>query len=94
MIVGDFAKYRNTGTVGKIVDIMEEGKVTWALMDTTDLYYDMDNSRSSLRGRVQRGHQTNRGRKDQLEEIDRYQKDIEDAVEKFGGISPPRGLSV
>ena len=40
MEVGDFAKYKNTGTVGKVSDIMTEGDVTWVLLDVTDLYYD------------------------------------------------------
>jgi len=40
MEVGDFAKYKNTGTVGKVSDIMTEGDVTWVLLDITDLYYD------------------------------------------------------
>ena len=40
MIVGDIVKYRNTGTVGKIEDVMVEGKVVWALLDTSKLYYD------------------------------------------------------
>jgi len=41
MKVGDLAKYRNTGSVGKIEDIKEEEGRTWALLDTTNLYYDV-----------------------------------------------------
>ena len=41
MIVGDIVKYRNTGTVGRIRDVIVEGEVTWALLDTSKLYYDV-----------------------------------------------------
>jgi hypothetical protein len=38
--VGDFARYVNTGTVGKVEDVMEEEGVSWVLLDVTELYYD------------------------------------------------------
>ena len=40
MKVGDFARYQNTGTVGKVLDVKEEEGVTWVHLDTYDLYYD------------------------------------------------------
>ncbi len=40
MEVGEFARYRNTGTVGKVVDTYVEEGVTWVHLDTYDLYYD------------------------------------------------------
>ncbi len=40
MQVGDFARYQNTGTVGKVLDVKEEEGVTWVHLDTYDLYYD------------------------------------------------------
>ena len=39
--VGMYARYKNTGTVGKVLDIMEEDGITFALLDITDLYYDV-----------------------------------------------------
>jgi hypothetical protein len=40
MQIGDFAKYRNTGTVGKVMEIMDRPEGQWVLLDTYDLYYD------------------------------------------------------
>jgi hypothetical protein len=40
MKVGDFAKYRNTGTVGKVQEIVERPDGRWVLLDTYGLYYD------------------------------------------------------
>ncbi len=39
MQVGDFAKYRITGTVGKVLEVRERDGVEWALLDTYDLWY-------------------------------------------------------
>ncbi|MHC1604768.1 MAG: DUF2098 domain-containing protein [Candidatus Methanofastidiosia archaeon] len=39
--VGKYAKYTNTGTVGKIVDIIESGGKKFALLESTQLYYDI-----------------------------------------------------
>ena len=40
MKTGDFARYQNTGTVGKVLDVSEEGGETWVHLDTYDLYYE------------------------------------------------------
>jgi len=40
MKVGDFAKYRNTGTVGKVVEVVDKADGTWVLLDTYGLYYE------------------------------------------------------
>ncbi|WP_462272896.1 DUF2098 domain-containing protein [Methanohalophilus sp.] len=39
---GIVVRYLNTGTLGEIVDIKEDDEGTWALMNTTDLYYRVD----------------------------------------------------
>jgi len=39
MEVGDYAKYRVTGTVGKILEVQERDGVEWALLDTYELWY-------------------------------------------------------
>ncbi|HNU35132.1 MAG TPA: DUF2098 family protein [Methanomassiliicoccales archaeon] len=39
MQVGDFAKYRVTGTVGKVLEVRERDGVEWALLDTYSLWY-------------------------------------------------------
>jgi hypothetical protein len=39
---GDVVRYLNTGTVGQVLDVMKDGEGTWAQMDTTGLYYQVD----------------------------------------------------
>jgi hypothetical protein len=88
MQVGDIAKYRNTGTVGKIVDIMEEGKATWALLDTSDLYYDTTTldpaSADEYRGAAER----ERGLRDQLEDVEKLREQMAEISEKTSRITP------
>ena len=40
MNVGDYARYKNTGTVGKVLEVKEEAGVEWILLDTFNLFYD------------------------------------------------------
>jgi hypothetical protein len=40
MNVGDYAMYKNTGTVGKVLEVKQEAGVEWILLDTFNLYYD------------------------------------------------------
>jgi len=42
MQVGDICKYMPTSAVGKVKDIRETGGKKWALLDFTNLYYDID----------------------------------------------------
>ena len=39
MQVGEYAKYRATGTVGKVLEVRERDGVEWALLDTYSLWY-------------------------------------------------------
>ncbi|HOP08667.1 MAG TPA: DUF2098 domain-containing protein [Candidatus Methanofastidiosa archaeon] len=39
---GDYARYVNTGTVGKVSEIKEIDGRMFALLEGTDLYYDME----------------------------------------------------
>ncbi|MDR0888228.1 MAG: DUF2098 domain-containing protein [Candidatus Methanoplasma sp.] len=41
MMVGDFAKYMPTSTVGKVMDIRERDGRVWAQLDRTNLFYDV-----------------------------------------------------
>jgi len=40
--VGDFVKYINTGTVGEILELMEDDEGVWAFLSSTELYYKVD----------------------------------------------------
>lgn len=88
MIVGDFAKYRNTGTVGKIVDIMEEEKVSWALLDTTDLYYDMSALDPASPDEYKAATERDFGKRDQLQDLERLRQEMAEAAEKAQRITP------
>lgn len=41
MKIGEIYKYMATSTVGKVVDIRERDGKEWALLDFTNLYYDV-----------------------------------------------------
>jgi hypothetical protein len=41
--IGDVYRYKPTGTVGKVMDIREREGAVWALLDYTNLYYDVRN---------------------------------------------------
>lgn len=88
MIVGDIAKYRNTGTVGKIVDIMEEGKAVWALLDTSKLYYDMTALDPAAPDEYRDAAERERGVRDQLEDVDRLRQEMAEMAEKTSRITP------
>jgi len=36
---GEYAKYRVTGTVGKVLEVRERDGVVWAMLDTYELWY-------------------------------------------------------
>lgn len=91
MKVGDLAKYRNTGSVGKIEDIMEEDGRTWALLDTTNLYYDVSSLDPAGPEEYRKESAGDRGLKDQLAEIERMREQIEDIQAKASQITPSGG---
>ncbi|WP_019176775.1 DUF2098 domain-containing protein [Methanomassiliicoccus luminyensis] len=88
MQVGDVVRYRHTGTVGKIVDISEEEKVTWMHLDTTNLLYDSTTldpaSEEDYRGAAER----EKGVRDSLEDIERLREEAEQMAEKISRITP------
>ena len=40
--IGSNVRYINTDTIGEIIDITTDDEGTWALIDTTQLYYRVD----------------------------------------------------
>ncbi len=88
MIVGDLAKYRNTGTVGKIMDIREEEKGAWALLDTTDLYYEMSTLDPATDDEYKAVTQRDFGKRDQLQDLERLRQEMAEAAEKASRITP------
>jgi hypothetical protein len=88
MIVGDVVKYRNTGTVGKVEDIMVEGEVTWALLDTSNLYYDIITLDPASEDDYHGAANREQGRRDQLEDLDRLRQEMAEMAEKVSKITP------
>lgn len=88
MQVGDLAKYRNTGSVGKVEDIMEEEGRTWALLDTTRLYYDVSSLEPARPEEYRKESEGDRDLKDQLREVDRIRDQIADMQEAVSRITP------
>jgi len=91
MQIGDLAKYRNTGSVGKIEDVMEEDGRTWVLLDTTRLYYDVSTLDPAQPEEYRKESTGDKGLKDQLEEVDRLREQIADMQSKVSQITPSGG---
>ena len=88
MKVGDYARYRNTGTVGKVMDVTVEGGVTWVLLDTYDLYYDTSTLEAA---RPEQYHEVTFKEKtleESLEEVERMKESLEEAEKTIGRITP------
>jgi len=88
MQVGDLAKYRNTGTVGKVEDIMEEEGRTWALLDTTRLYYDVSTLDPAQPEEYRKESEGDKDLKDRLREVDRMREQLSDMQEAVSRITP------
>lgn len=88
MQVGDLAKYRNTGTVGKVVEIKDEETVTWVLLDTTNLYYDAATLDPARPEEYRETTDREKGLKDQLAEVNRLREQIEEMQESVSKITP------
>ena len=88
MQLGDLAKYRNTGSVGKIEELMEEDGRTWALLDTTSLYYDVSTLEPAKPEEYRKESTGDRDLKEQLEEVDRIREQIADMQAAVSRITP------
>jgi hypothetical protein len=88
MIVGDIVKYRNTGTVGKVEDIMEEGKVTWVLLDTSKLYYDSSTLDPASADEYGGAADREKDQREQIEDIERLRQQMAEIAEEMSKISP------
>lgn len=88
MQVGDIARYRHTGTVGKVAEIMEEGEVTWMLLDTSNLFYDSTTLDPASEEDYHDAAERERDVKDELEEVDRMREEMAQMAEKVSRITP------
>jgi hypothetical protein len=88
MNVGDFAKYRNTGTVGKVMEIVDKADGTWVLLDTYDLYYESSTLDPALESEYKVRPQEETSLEAQMEQVERLRKQIEEAESIVDRITP------
>jgi hypothetical protein len=87
MQIGDFAKYRNTGTVGKVMDIMDKPEGQWVLLDTYDLYYDASTLESASVTDYKVKHLEEQSLDRQMEQVDRLKEQIEESISNISHIT-------
>lgn len=87
MKVGDFAKYRNTGTVGKVMEIRDRPEGQWVLLDIYDLYYDSSALEPASEVEYKVKHLEERSLDQQMEQVDRLKGQIEESMENISRIT-------
>lgn len=87
MQIGDFAKYRNTGTVGKVMEIMDKSDGQWVLLDTYNLYYDARTLEPASATDYKVKHLEEQSLDQQMEQVDRLKQQIEDSIESISRIT-------
>ncbi|MGD1060652.1 MAG: DUF2098 family protein [Methanomassiliicoccales archaeon] len=88
MKVGDFAKYRNTGTVGKVVEVVDNADGTWVLLDTFGLYYESSTLDPAQESEYKVRSQEETSLESQMEQVNRLKEQIEEAEKIVGRITP------
>lgn len=88
MKVGDYARYVNTGTVGIIQDIKDEGKATWVLLDVTDLYYDVGKLEKASPDEYKRVTGKDKTLDEKLEELRDMREGMVEFLTDYGDITP------
>jgi len=87
MQIGDFAKYRNTGTVGKVMDIMDKPDGQWVLLDTYDLYYDISTLEPASAIDYKVKHLEEQSLDRQMEQVDQLKEQIEESISNISHIT-------
>ncbi|NYT12343.1 MAG: DUF2098 domain-containing protein [Methanomassiliicoccales archaeon] len=88
MEVGDYARYVNTGTVGIIQDIKDDRDVTWALLDVTDLYYDVEKLEKASPDEYKRVTDKEKTLDERLQELRDMRESMVEFLTDYGDISP------
>jgi hypothetical protein len=86
--VGDYARYENTGTVGIVQDIKDEGEVTWALLDVTDLYYDVEKLEKASPEEYKRVTYKDKTLDERLKELRDMRESMVEFLTDYGDITP------
>jgi len=73
---GDYAKYKVTGTVGKVLEVQERDGVEWALLDTYELWYVTSLLEPALATEYKQTSFKERTQTMSLEEMEALDKDV------------------
>jgi hypothetical protein len=85
---GDFARYRNTGTVGKVLEVKDGPEGRWVLLDTYGLYYDASYLEPALESEYKVRKLEEASLEEQMEQVDKLKAQIEEAEEAVSRITP------
>jgi hypothetical protein len=85
---GDLAKYRNTGTVGKVVEVKDGPEGRWVLLDTYGLYYEASylEPASESEYKVRKLEESTLDQ--QMEQVEKLKAQIEEAQNVVSRITP------
>jgi hypothetical protein len=80
MNVGDICKYMPTSTVGKVTDVRTKDGKVWALLDFTNLYYDVSLLSPADASEYRKVSYKEReiGRNQVLQSVEQFAKTVED----------------
>lgn len=87
MQIGDIVKYRNTGTVGKIIAERESDGRAWYQLDTTQLFYD-SSTLVPAKAEEYRVFDHEKSLKDKLDEVESLRDEFEDMVKDIADVTP------
>jgi hypothetical protein len=90
MNIGDYARYKNTGTVGKVLEVKQEAGVEWILLDTFNLYYDSTTLEPGLEVEYKTSSVKERTTGLTVEDIEAMKEEIS-KVERYGSITTSGG---
>lgn len=88
MEVGDYARYVNTGTVGIVQDIKDEEEVTWALLDVTDLYYDVSKLEKASPEEYKRVTDKEKTMEERIQELRDMRESMVEFLQDYSDITP------
>lgn len=88
MNTGDFAKYRNTGTVGKVMEVVDRPDGRWVLLDTYDLYYEASYLEPASESDYKVKKLEEASLEEQLEKMEQLREQLAEAERNISRITP------
>lgn len=88
MEIGDYARYTNTGTVGIVKYIKDEDEVTWALLDVTDLYYDVSKLEKASPEEYKHITEEDKTLEERIQELRDMRESMAEFLQDYSDISP------